>query len=181
MPTGRTGSQRFQERYSDSGHFYFSLTQVDNRFALCKECLRFKKGVKIRLRRVYASTQDVERSAVVEYRSVRDLHTRYFDLAVRADGGEYYKYDKSYCPEGSLFPFVRTAASSFVPIDTGCIWLGTRFEHPRIFVDNQVAKWISPYSPGGFPRLDPFRPYSEVIDIFSKLMNQSRYPDLDLE
>jgi len=181
MPTKRTESQKFHERYSDDGHFYFSRTQADNRFALCRECLRFKKSTKVRFRRIYGSLKDIEKCSIVEYSSVYVLHERYLRLAGLADGGEYWRYDQDYCPEGSFFPFVRTSAASYAPIDTGCIWLGTRFEYPRIFVSNEVAKWISPYSPGGFPRVDPFRPYFQVIDILPRLMNKARYPDLDID
>lgn len=181
MPTRKRENQKFHGRYSDDGHFYFSRTQTDNRFALCKESLTYKKGVKIRLRRIYSSIKDVEKCSLPEYWSVHKLHKRYVDLALLADGGRYYRYDQECCPEGALFPFVRTANSSLAPIDTGCIWLGSRFDYPLIFVDNEVAKWISPYSEGGFPRIDPFRPYFEVIDILPKLMNKARYPDLDVE
>lgn len=180
MPTSKKESQRFQERYSDSGHFYFSRTQTDNRFSLCRECLIFEKGIKVRLRRIYGSIADVEKCSIVEPSNVLDLHNRYVSLAMLADGGEYCKYDKELCPEGALFPFVRTKTASLAPVDTGCIWIGTRFEYPKIFVDNEVARWLSPYSPGGFPRVDPFRPYFQISDFLPKLMNKAWHPDLNI-
>lgn len=173
--------RKFHERYGDSGHFYFSIPQADNRFALCKESLLFERGVLVKFKKIYGSMRDVELCSILEFDSVDALSERYDKLNQLGYGGEFERYDKQYCPEGALFPFVRVRGrKKYEIIDTGCIWAGTRFEYPRIFVDNDVANWLCPYSPGGFPRKDPFRPYYQVIQITSKLMNKLHHPDIQL-
>lgn len=125
--------------------------------------------------------RDVELCSILEFDSVDELSNRYLRLNELGYGGEFEKYDKQYCPEGALYPFVRVRGrKKYEIIDTGCIWVGTRFEYPRIFVDNDVANWLCPYSQGGSVRIDPFRPYFQVIQIMPKLMNKYHHPDIEL-
>lgn len=168
-------------RLTELGGYAFSLTQTDVRFALCRESLLFEKGISIGLKRIYGSFKDIELCAVTEFNSVDELSTRYDRLNALGYGGEFAKYDKQYCPEGALFPFVRYRGLKKIEVvDEGCIWVGNRFEYPRIFVANEVANWVCPYSEGGTVRVDPFRPYYQVIGMMSKLMNKHHYPDLNL-
>jgi hypothetical protein len=174
--------QKFHGRFGESGHYYFSLTQTDNRFALCRACLRFDAKVTIKFKRIYGSMLDVERCSIVKYENLKQLTERYQAIDELAFGGEFYRYDKEYCPEGAFFPFIRaTGKTRLEIIDTGCIWLGTKFEYPRVFVDNDVANWLSGYSPGGYPRIKPFLPYDKVIDILPKLMHKKNYSDIELD
>ena len=168
-------------RRTELGGYAFSLTQTDMRFALCKESLLFDKSIKIGLKGVYGSLTDIELCGITKFNSVDELSVRYSKLNALGYGGKFVKYDKKYCPEGALFPFVRfRGLKNMELIDEGCIWIGNRFEHPRVFVANEVANWLCPYSPGGFARIDPFRPYFQVIEILPKLMNKYHYPDIDL-
>lgn len=168
-------------RRTELGGYAFSLTQTDIRFALCKESLLFEKSVSIGLKKIYGSIRDIELCAITECDSVDELADRYEKLNALGYGGEFAKYDKQYCPEGALFPFVRfKGRKNLELIDEGCIWIGSRFEYPRIFVANEVANWLCPYSQGGTVRIDPFRPYFQVVQILPKLMNKHHHPDIDL-
>lgn len=125
--------------------------------------------------------RDAEACSLCEFDSVSSLSDRYEKLDQVGYGGKFEKYEKQYCPEGALFPFVRVRGrKNFQFIDTGCIWIGTRFEYPRIFVRNEVANWLCPYSPGGYVRKDPFRPYHQVIQILPRLMNKAHHPDIEI-
>lgn len=182
MRTEKREKQRLHALYGESGHYYFSISQVKNRFALCKECLLFEPRLCLKYKRIYGSLKDIELCSITEYQDLSELTERYERLDNLGFGGEFYSYDKFYCPEGALFPFVRTRGKkNCLPIDTGCIWVGTRFEYPRIFVNNNVAQWVSAYSPSGYARKEPFLPYDKVIDILPMLMNKKRYPDLEID
>lgn len=182
MSTRREGPVKLQGRYSDSLHYYFSITQTDNRFALCKECLCYDLKVKIKFKGIYSSMKDMELCSMPEYDFTEQLTERYSRLNEVAYGGEFARYDKGHCPEGALFPFVRLKGSKkFEFIDTGCIWIGSKFSYPLIFVDNDVAHWISPYSVSGYVRQEPFLPFAQVVKIIPKLMNKNIYPDLEID
>jgi len=49
------------------------------------------------------------------------------------------------------------------------------------YVANNIAKWVCPYSQGGFVRVEPFLPYAEAKKILPRLMNKRIYPDLDFD
>lgn len=182
MRSEKKEKQRFHGRFGESGHYYFSLTQTDNRLALCKECLLFEKKVKIRFKKIYESLLDMEQCAITEFSDVRELTKRYQRLDELAFGGEFFPYEKGYLPEGALLPFVRVRGTKrYEIIDTGCIWAGSKYEYPRIFVDNDVANWVCAYSPGGYARKEPFLPYDKIIDILPKLMHKKNYSDLQIE
>lgn len=182
MPTERRERQNYQERFSDTGHYYFSLTQVDIRFSLCKESLLFEHGIYLYFKKVYRSLRDIEECAVLRGDNKRKLRERYRSLEDLGFGGKFKKYDKEYCPEGAMFPFVRARGRRKLDIlDTGCIWLGTRFEYPLVYVDNGVADWVSCYSQTGRVRKDPFRPYYQVVDLVPKLCDKEKYPDLNVD
>lgn len=180
-PTGRTENKVFQERYSESGHFIFSRTETDNRFALCRESLLYSKGIYLYLKGVYPSLLEIESFCVLSPDKF-EMKRKYEDLSDLGYGGQFLKYEKGFCPEGALFPFLRGKGRKNIEIvDEGCIWLGTRFDYPLIFIENEVANWINPYSKTGRVRIDPFRPYAQVLDLLPKLVNKDKYPDLDLD
>lgn len=182
MRTESQERQKFHGRFSESGHFYFSIAQTDTRFALCRDALRFDTKANIKLKRVYQSINDSEDYALTEFTSSFEFQDRYEQVDDCGFGGEFEPYDKGCCPEGAFFPFIRAKGRrKFEIIDTGCIWIGTRFDYPLIYIDNDVANWIGCYSPSGRVRRDPFRPYPDVIDYLPKLSNKERYPDLNVD
>lgn len=174
-------AQRFQVYQGETGHFYFNRTQSDNRFALCKASLLYEKGVILRFKKIYASTRDIELCSLIDFDSVDQLKERYDRLEELGYGGEFEKYDKMVAPEGALFPFLRVRGRvKYEFIDSGCIWIGSKFEHPRIFVDNSVAHFFSAYSPGGTVRTEPFLPYVKIVQMMPQLLNRNRYADLEI-
>lgn len=159
----------------------FTEAQTKRRFALCREVLTGNKKYSLRIKKIYESQKDIESHCFTEF-TFEDVFTRkYTELYQRAWGGEYFDYNKFCAAEGSFFPFVRTRFNSHQPIDEGCIWIGAKDCYPLIYVANNVAKWICPYSEGGFVRIEPFLPYSEVRKILPRLMDKRVYPDLSLE
>lgn len=105
---------------------------------------------------------------------------RYFQLQMRGWGGVYTSYDQSALPEGAFLPFVRTRFNSQAPVDEGCIWIGSFSEFPRIYVANNVAKWVCPYSKSGYVITEVFLPYAEARKILPRLADRRIYPDLDV-
>ena len=181
MLTKKTERQQFQGRFGESGHFYFTKTQVDNRFALCKDSLIYETGITIKLKGIYESLSNAENFAVL-LPDKNSLHRQFLYLDNLGYGGKFHRYEKYYCPEGVLFPFVRVRGRKKIEIiDTGCIWMGTRFDLPLIYVDNDVANWISCYSLTGRVRREPFLPYHKIIDALPRLANKERYPDLEID
>lgn len=168
-------------RFGESGHFYFSKTEVDARIALCKEALIYKRGINIRFKKIYEGYSDLERCSTVEFQQVSELQDKYARLSEVGYGGEFCFYEKDYLPEGALLLFVRVKGlKRYEFIDEGCIWVGTRFDYPLIFVDNSVANWVCPYSPAGSVRMKPFLPYAQVIKVLPQLMHSRNYPDLEV-
>jgi hypothetical protein len=173
---------KFFTRLGVSGYPYFGKAQTDNRFALCKESLLYEGGIILRFKKIYSSLRDIELCSITDFDSVDELSERYKKLDSLGYGGEFEKYDKSYSPEGALYPFLRVRGRrKYEFIDSGCIWIGTKFKYPLIFVNNDIANWISPYSPGGLVRKEPFLPYFKIREIMPRLMNQNRYADLDVD
>jgi hypothetical protein len=182
MRSEKKERQKFHGRFGESGHYYFTASQTDNRLALCKDCLLFERGVVIRFKKIYESLRDMEQCAILEYNDVSELHERYQRLDELAFGGEFFPYEKGCLPEGALLPFVRARGTRrYELIDTGCIFIGTKYEYPRIFVDNEVARWFSAYSPGGYARKKPFLPYPAILDVLPELMHKKNYADLNIE
>lgn len=81
--------------------------------------------------------------------------------------------------EGAFYPFIR-CLQRHRPTDIGCIWIGTKHEYPRIFVDNRVADWICPYSKMGHIMTEPFEPLGNVLTNWNRLSDKRMYPCLDL-
>ena len=168
-------------KYSESGATLFTTAQTKRRFALCTTALTSNKKYSVRLKRIYRSQIDIERSICMDSESKQNMTDIYFDLSQRAWGGEYFQYNKTFATEGAFYPFVRTIFNSYRPVDEGCIWIGSIHEYPLIYVANTIANWKCPYSKGGFVRTEPFLPYYEAMKILPRLQNKKIFPDLDVQ
>jgi hypothetical protein len=144
--------------------------------------LLHENGIILRFKKIYGSLRDIELCALTEFDSIEELSDRYERLNSLGYGGEFFKPDTVSSPEGGLYPFLRVRGRKrYEFIDSGCIWIGTKFEYPRVFVDNEIANWFCPYSPGGVVRREPFLPYAKAIQIMPRLLNRNRYADLDID
>ena len=179
MSQGRRVKSHF--KFSETGALLFTGEQTKRRFALCKESLSNKKSYSVRIKKIYESQIDLEQNCIKKYESELNFTKRYFELYQRAWGGEYFDINKFAAAEGSFFPFVRTRFNSHQPIDEGCIWLGSASAYPLIYVANNIARWVCPYSRGGYVRCEPFLPYAEAKKILPRLINKRIYPDLDFD
>ena len=177
----RVQGKKLHLKYSESGATLFSVQQTKRRFAICKSALSNNKCYSTRLKNIYDSQEEIEKYSKLEFTGTLEFSRNYFYLQQKAHGGEYFNYDSTCATEGAFYPFVRTVFNSHRPVDEGCIWIGAIDSYPLIFVANSVAKWVCPYSPGGFLRTEPFLPYHEIVKILPRLMNKKIYPDLDLD
>lgn len=173
--------RKLHYKFSESGKILFTEAQTKRRLRLCVEALSNDKSYSTRFKDIYESQDDLERNAMREFEIAGLFTDRYFQLQQRAWGGIYNRYDKFASVEGAFFPFVRTRFNSHQPIDEGCVWIGNMNSYPLIYVANNIARWISPYSVGGFVRKEPFLPYPEARKILPRLMNRLIYPDLNVE
>ena len=167
-------------KYSETGALLFTETQTKQRFALCREALTNNKSYTLRIKDIYENQEDIEKNAMKEFITESLFTERYFYLEQRAWGGIYFNYEKFAAVEGAFFPFVRTRFNSHQAVDTGCIWIGNRGEYPLIYVCNNIAKWVCPYSKCGFVRTEPFLPTDEARKVLPRLMNRVIYPDLQV-
>lgn len=148
---------------------------------LCREALSCDKKYTTRFKEIYVSQNDVERHAIIEFDNAQVFTNKYFILQQRAWGGIYCDYEKISMAQGAFLPFVRTKFRSHQPVDEGCVWIGNINSYPLIYLANNVAKWICPYSKMGFVRKEPFLSYPEARKILPRLMNKAIYPDLNVE
>jgi len=173
-------AKKLHYKYSENGSILFTEAQTKKRFALCKEALSNDKAYTLRVKDIYSSLLEIEENAIHNIDKMYLFTERYFQISQLAWGGKYIDYNKISSPIGAFFPFVRTRFNSHQPIDEGCIWIGGFSEFPRIYVGNNVAKWVCPYSKCGFVRKEPFLPAAEARKILPRLMNKVIYPDLDV-
>lgn len=174
-------NKRYYEKFSESGWGLFTKSQTDNRFALCKAALCPTTSLCLRFKAVYKSQEEVERFCRTKFVAPELFTKSYAEIEELGWGGRYMNYDKGYASYGAFYPFVRTAGTrSFRPVDTGCIWIGTDREYPLIFLRNGVATWISPYSPGGYVRSEPFIQWPTIRNHIKSLSDKRIYPDLDI-
>lgn len=166
--------KKYHERFSEAGVSIFTTTQTDNRIALCKEALT-SEGFLLRLTDSFGELGQ-ERFRVMDF-DVLAFNRLRDELFSIAWGGRYLKVRNAV--EGGLYPFVRCQQRNR-PVDRGVIWIGTRYEYPRIYVTNYVAEWISPYTAGGSVMTEPFESLARVTANWAKLSNYVNYPDLDL-
>lgn len=168
-------------RYSESGEILFTENQTKKRIMLCREALSNDKSYSTRFKNIYESCAQIEENAVKEFSTTDFFTAKYFELQQLGWGGLYEDYSKIAAPLGAFFPFVRTRFNSHQPVDEGCVWIGNLSSYPLIYVANNVARWVSPYSGSGFVRKEPFLPAPEMKKILSKISNRVRYPDLQVD
>lgn len=177
----KSQNKKYYERFSETGHGLFTKSQTDTRFALCKAALCPAPSLCLRFKGVYKSQIEVEKFSCQKFLAPEIFTQKYMMIEELGWGGRYMTYDKGYATYGGFYPFVRTAgARSFRPVDTGCIWIGTDTEYPLIFLQNGVATWISPYSPGGYVRTEPFIQWPKIRNHMHSLSDGRIYPDIDI-
>lgn len=168
---------KYHEKFNKYGWPVITSTQTDNRIALCKRALCADRTLIIKIKDCY--TSDIE---VQKYCKLKFLSEEYFNenakLLTGLAWGGMYKTPK-YALEGAFYPFVRCIQRTR-PVDAGIIWIGTRHEYPRIYVDNLVANWLCPYSRSGYVMTEPFEPIYRVLDNWARLANRRYFPDLTL-
>lgn len=168
---------KYHEKLNGYGWPLFTSTQTDNRFSLCRKALCPTRKLTIKIKDCYSSDPQIQGLCKLKF-----LSEDYFDINLAkveqlAWGGKFTTH--KYALEGAFYPFVR-CIERHRPIDTGCIWIGTRHEYPRIYVDNLVANWLCPYSKMGYVLTEPFEPLHRVIENWGKLANRTLYPFLNL-
>lgn len=170
---GRT--VRYYQKYTKDGWPLFTANQTDIRIALCRKALCIDRSLRIKFKDCYESD-----SAIVRHCKLKFLYGEYFTCNLskinELGWGGVFK-TPSQALEGAFYPFVRYIHGS-KPIDTGCIWIGTKHEYPRIYVDNMVADWLCPYSKMGYVMTEPFEPLYRVIQNWRRLANRRLYPGL---
>lgn len=168
---------KYHEMVNKYGWPMFSSTQTDNRIALCKRALCPDRSLIIKMKDCYESEVITQKYCKLKFLSEEYFNENLKNLLQLGWGG-MYKTPK-YALEGAFYPFVRCMQRTR-PVDTGVIWIGTRYEYPRIYVDNLVANWLCPYSRGGHVLWEPFEPVYRVIQNWSRLADRRFYPDLQL-
>lgn len=168
---------KFHEVVNSLGWPMFTANQTDIRFALCKKALCPDRTLILKLKDCYQSEAQEQSFCKLKFLSEEYFTANLSKIEGLAWGGVHMNCKLAL--EGGFYPFVRYM-NRCRPVDTGCIWIGTRHEYPRIYVNNRVANWICPYSRTGHVMTEPFEPLYRVIENWSKLANKKRYPDLDL-
>ena len=155
----------------------FTASQTENRIALCKEALCPTRELIIRFKNCYENDLSIQRRARLTATSRQEFSEILAEINERGWGGEYCTYKQAL--EGAFYPFVRCSGRK--PVDTGAIWIGTRYDYPLIFVDNSVANWVCPYTKSGKVMSEPFEPYARVVQNWGRLSNRKLYPSLNLQ
>jgi hypothetical protein len=168
---------KYHERFSKHGWPMFTTTQTDNRIALCKRALCPDRSLIIKFKDCYQSETEIQKFCKLRFLSEEYFTYHVKEVRALAWGGMFVKYKNAL--EGAFYPFVRCMKRTR-PVDTGIIWIGTRHEYPRIFVDNMVANWLCPYSKGGHVMTEPFEPVYRVLDNWHRLSDRRFYPFLNL-
>lgn len=168
---------KYHEMISPLGWPIFTSSQTDNRFALCKKALCPDRKILLKLKDCYRSESQAQKFCRLKFLSEEHFTLNLEKIQELGWGGIHVM--PKFALEGGFYPFVRYI-NKCRPIDMGCIWIGTRHEYPRIFVDNKVANWLCPYSKMGYIMTEPFEPLYRVIENWSRLANKRHYPDLDL-
>lgn len=163
--------------FGSGGWPILSSTQTENRIALCKRALCPDRSLIIRFKDCYECEEQS-----VEYRKTRFTSEECFNenagkIRQLAWGGRYSA--PKYAVEGAFYPFVR-CMQRIRPVDDGIIWIGTRYEYPRIWLNNLVASWLCPYSSMGYVMTEPFEPICRVLENWTRLADKRLYPSLDL-
>jgi hypothetical protein len=168
---------KFHERKNKDGWPVFTANQTDIRIALCRKALCPDKKMVLRFKDCYQSDAEAQKLCKTGFLSEEYFDFVAKDLRALAWGG---KCKTPECAlEGGFYPFIR-CVKRVRPIDVGIIWIGTRHEYPRIWVDNMVATWLCPYSKGGHVMVEPFEPLHQVLDNWARLSDRRFFPFLDL-
>lgn len=168
---------KYHEKVNAYGWPLFTSTQTDTRLALCKKALCPDRRMLIRIKDCYESEAVAQTFCKLEFTCEDDFDYVLGRINHLAWGGKYAKH--KFALEGGFYPFVR-CIELHRPLDVGCIWIGTRHEYPRIYVDNLVARWVCPYSKMGHVMIEPFEPLDKVIQNWEKLADYRYYPCLSL-
>jgi len=168
---------RYHEKINKHGWPMFTASQTDNRFALCKKALCPDRTLLVRIKDCYASEFEIQKYCKLKFLSEEYFSENAKNFSQLAWGGMYTIH--KFALEGAFYPFVRCMEKTR-PVDSGVIWIGTRYEYPRIYVDNLVANWLCPYSKGGYVMTEPFEPLYRVLDNWSRLADRCLYPCLML-
>lgn len=163
--------------FNKHGWPIFSSAQTDNRIALCKRALCPDRSLIIKFKDCYQSEIETQKYCKIKFLSEEYFNENARSLQQLAWGGAYST--PKYALEGGFYPFVRCIKRTR-PIDAGIIWIGTKHEYPRIYVDNLVANWLCPYSRGGHVMFEPFEPLHRVLENWSRLADRRLFPDLML-
>lgn len=131
----------------------------------------------LRFKHWHRSDMDLQKYARLSPTSREDFTERMQEMSQFGWGGQYWKPEVAL--EGAFYLFVRCNGRK--PIDTGAIWIGTRYDFPLIYVDNSVANWICPYTRTGRVMTEPFEPIHRVIENWARLSNRKLYPSLNLQ
>ena len=172
-----TKNTRHHSFFNENGWSLFSSSQTDNRLALCKRALCCTRKLTIKLKDCYASDAVAQKYCKMKFTSVDSFDENAKELSQLAWGGRFRTPVKAL--EGGFYPFVRCIQRTR-PIDAGIIWIGTRYEYPRVYVDNLVAHWLCPYTPTGSVMVLPFAPLPHVIEGWQRLSDRRQYPSLSL-
>lgn len=172
-----TKAVKYHELVNKNGWPMFTSNQTENRFALCRKALCPGRDLGIKMKDCYSSQSQIQKYCKLEFLSEESFSANAEDLSQLAWGGMYANYKQAL--EGAFYPFVR-CIQRVRPIDSGVIWIGTRHEYPRIYVDNLVADWLCPYSKGGHVMVEPFEPLGRVLANWSRLSDYRYYPCLTL-
>lgn len=168
---------KFHEQRSSTGWPVFSSTQTDNRIALCRKALCPNRSLTIKFKDCYDSLSSVESLCKLKF-IYAEYFAEHFKKVNELGWGGRFSVPRN-AHEGAFYPFIR-CMERHRPVDSGCVWIGTRHEYPRIYVNNHVADWLCPYSRMGYILTEPFEPLSKVIANWDRLCDKRFYPDLDL-
>lgn len=168
---------QYHARLNSDGWPIFTSTQTENRIALCKKALCPDRTMLIRFKDCYQDERQIAKFCKLKFLSGEYFDQNLNDVSQLAWGGLYRNY--RFALEGAFLPFVR-CVRSVRPMDHGAIWIGTRHEYPRIFVNNLVAHWLCPYSRAGYVMVEPFEPLGRVLENWQRLADRRFYPGLNL-
>jgi hypothetical protein len=166
---------RHHQRFTPFGWPLFTASQTDIRLALCRRALCPDRSLALRFKDCYESDSVVQQFCKLEFLAPQYFAENLLRVGELGWGGRY-KVPRV-ALEGAFYPFIRCVVGHR-PVDQGCIWIGTKHDYPRIFVNNHVADWLCPYSSSGHVMTEPFEPLPRVIANWGRLSNPRIFPCL---
>jgi hypothetical protein len=167
---------KIRQLFTESGWPVFTTTQTETRIALCRAAICPQGKYRIKFKKIYQKQNDETKFARTTFPAKQEIEQLTLEIELLPWGGEYSTYKQA--PEGAFYPFVRSKGPG--PIDTGIIWIGTKYDFPKIYIGNTVANWLCPYNSSGTVMTEPFAPLADVITNWSKLADKRFFPMLDL-